>query len=82
MPKCPKCGAEINQLICYVSNVTEVDAFTLDEKGEPFYDKIDEIYDESSDIEFTCPVCDKPLFHKEEEAIRFLKGEKVEVIEE
>jgi len=81
MPKCPKCGAEIDYLIAYTTNLAEEDIFRVDKDGNAEYEEVGLDYWDT-DTSFSCPECGKELFHKEEEAIRFLKGEKVEVIEE
>jgi predicted RNA-binding Zn-ribbon protein involved in translation (DUF1610 family) len=67
MPKCPKCGEEIDHLINYCRG-WEMFAFDGEE-----YEYIDSFgVDES---EYACPECDETLFTDEEEASKFLKRE-------
>ncbi|NHV05775.1 MAG: hypothetical protein HA495_00365 [Thaumarchaeota archaeon] len=81
MVKCPKCGAEISELIAYITNVAEEDVFRVDKNGEVEYEKVDEVYGDI-EISYMCPECGAQLFRREEDAKKFLLGEKVEVVEE
>jgi len=81
MPKCPKCGAEIDYLIAYTTNVAEEDIFRVDKSGGVEYDEVGFDYWDTSTT-FSCPECEKILFRREEDAKKFLLGEKVEVVEE
>jgi predicted RNA-binding Zn-ribbon protein involved in translation (DUF1610 family) len=65
MPKCPKCGEEIDHLINYCKSWEK---FYFD--GED-YNYIDTI--STDENEYACPECDETLFYNEEEAIEFLK---------
>jgi len=81
MPKCPKCGAEIDYLIAYVTNVAEEDIFRVDKDGNAEYEEVDVDY-WGVETSFSCPECRETLFTHEEDAKNFLKGEKVEVVKE
>jgi len=76
MPKCPKCGEEINELK-YVADEIHEYAFYLD---NTMPDKApDKARYEETDMwtgdwqVWKCPLCDAELFHNEQEAIEFLK---------
>jgi predicted RNA-binding Zn-ribbon protein involved in translation (DUF1610 family) len=75
MPKCPKCGKEIDFLKNYVSNTTEEFNFSLNDKGEPVYEYVDALTYGSNSV-YACPECGEDLFTNEEDAIEFLKGKK------
>jgi ribosomal protein S27AE len=77
MVKCPKCGAEINYLICYTINKEEA-IFSINKDGELEYEEVEEIGD-IPDQRYKCPNCGEDLFLDEEEAEKFLRGEEVEV---
>jgi len=72
MPKCPKCGKEIDYLFDY-SKVEQLFIFSL-ENGEPRYEAKDS-FSLSLPDEWECPECGEVLFRSEEDAIKFLKGE-------
>jgi len=72
MPKCPKCGNEIDELINY-SKGWEKHRFWIDSQGYPQYEMDEFIPDEGN--EWECPECNEVLFTDEEEATKFLKGE-------
>jgi hypothetical protein len=80
MPKCPKCGKEINFLKSYVYSRDEFN-FVIDNDGTFDYDYVDN-WDCVIDREFCCPECEEILFTDEEDARDFLLGKKVEVSEE
>jgi len=69
MPKCPKCGAEIQYLVCYY----------VEEKLKsiPFYgDRYGFANEEDSyirDIGYFCPECDQIVAGTEEEARKILE---------
>lgn len=82
MLKCPLCEVEISSLD---HNVTATCSgyFTQKEalKGmfaSETYD-IDSLMGNVEVDDFSCPICNELLFFHEEQAIKFLKGEKVEV---
>jgi hypothetical protein len=72
LPKCPRCGKEIDYLI----NVCEETAkyvFSFDGgKGCDYY--FDDSWPGDWSV-FQCPECDEELFTNEEDAKKFLKGE-------
>lgn len=70
MPKCPKCGKEIDYLKHWQQSSVSYE-FTLDDEGYPNYDR-DEIVG-GEDSEWDCPECNEELFNNEEEATEFLK---------
>ena len=71
MPKCPKCGKEIEELICVTEETAEY-LMTPTENGKadyiPLYARI------KSEV-YRCPECDAKLFDTPDEAIRFLTEE-------
>lgn len=70
MPKCPKCGKEIEELRNYSAR-TDSFAVTLTKSGYLDYAHLnDSDYDDGV---FCCPECDEELFSTEKEAITFLK---------
>jgi len=72
MPKCPKCGKEIDHLREW-DKVWRGFDFTIGEDGFPDYDELDD-YPEAGEIEWECPECATVLFYNQERAIEFLKG--------
>ena len=71
MPKCPKCGKEINELTVEVIDIGSV---RLNSHGELEYEFASDIYGDSvKGIKFTCPECGAELFDNEEDAEDFLK---------
>ncbi|MEM2352147.1 MAG: hypothetical protein QXT26_07045 [Thermoproteota archaeon] len=75
MPKCPNCGREIDHLINYVTNVTEEFRLFLTEDGEPDYQYVDTLLG-GSESEYRCPECDEVLARTENDAVKFLRGDK------
>ena len=71
MPKCPKCGAEIDHLHHFGYYLQKAD-FWIDEDGEPRYDDWDDLGDLKGTPEYECPECGEVLFTDEEEAKKFL----------
>ena len=75
MPKCPKCGEEIDHL-----NLKSIDGgeMSLSEDGEDGEFQIDwnsDIYgEETLDTSASCPECGEKLFDDYEEASDFLRG--------
>ena len=76
MPKCPKCGAEIDHLREF-DNVEVSYVFGLDSKGRLCWDDQEILWDTAKIIEVGCPECEAILFKTESEAVAFLKGEPV-----
>ena len=80
MPKCRRCGAEIEYLwACEPVAGWNVWDFDIDGAGLPQYheDTFESFTDSKESLgpkEFCCPECEKWLFSSEEEAIEFLKG--------
>jgi predicted RNA-binding Zn-ribbon protein involved in translation (DUF1610 family) len=70
MPKCPKCGKEINELHLY-GKQTQLYRVWFD-KGDLHYEWADSSSDMESE-EYLCPECGETLFTSEEEATEFLK---------
>ena len=71
--KCPICNEEINRLeltargvMCY--------HLSLDVDGDVQWEERQFVPNEQIN-EFECPECGASLFHKESEAVAFLKGE-------
>jgi transcription initiation factor IIE alpha subunit len=79
MPKCPKCGNDIDFLKNYVSGITEDFNFTVDAKGYPEYEHVDSYLDDEAKNEFCCPECGATLFVDEKDAINFLLGKTTQV---
>ncbi len=75
MPKCPKCGAEIDHLRCFISGWKEREFKIEDGSGQLGEDDGNFIPSEVNDNTYECPECNKPLFTVEGEAVAFLKGE-------
>jgi transcription initiation factor IIE alpha subunit len=75
MPKCPKCGKEIDFLKNYESNATLEYNLSLDIEGEPQYEYVDTLF--AGDSVFACPECGEDLFSNEEDAVAFLQGKKL-----
>lgn len=73
MPKCPKCGQEIDKLYRYrPSNIDVI--IGIDESGEVVMSASDQFQmKEPDEYEYICPKCDETVTQNEEEAIRFLK---------
>ena len=74
MPKCPKCGKEIDYLREFMSEEFKL---TVDENGYVHYDLVDASVLNRGD-EYKCPECGEVLFTDEEEAVKFLKGKTLE----
>ena len=69
MPRCPECGEEISYLV-YYEKVWQKTACEL--KGREM--EYDGDWDVVSVLEqvYCCPECDAELFHREEDAKKFL----------
>ena len=70
MPKCPSWGEEIEELNAF-SEIASTYMLNSSGQGESYGLDHCEGY-----TEFDCPECSEKLFSNEEEAIKFLKGEK------
>lgn len=72
MPKCHKCGEEIDELLARGS--TPIDRkFTVSSDGSLNWGEA-EGYDEVFE-EYACPECGEALFRDQSKAIAFLKGD-------
>jgi len=68
MPKCPRCGEEIDYLRNWQSGETEYRLFSNGTyEGEDFVE-------DNKVNDYECPECSEVLFTDEEKAIAFLKG--------
>jgi len=74
MPRCPKCGKEIDHLKDF-SPVWQEYKMTIDENGNAHYEFVDNSTPMDTGDEYECPECEEVLFRDEEEAVRFLRGE-------
>jgi len=71
MPKCPKCGEEIDYLIGYYRYESSNFLHMID--GEPERTFRDEATYLEGEDEYECPLCEKVLFDNEEDALEFLR---------
>ena len=71
-PKCPYCGAELQELKFMGSETVSATFYIDNEMGE--YDNWDSFGTEDGSECYYCPVCDKLLFFDEDDAIEFLMG--------
>jgi predicted RNA-binding Zn-ribbon protein involved in translation (DUF1610 family) len=71
MPKCPKCGEEIDRLYY---KVVDYGTVWLKENGELDWELASETYgdEQKSACEFKCPKCHAVIFDDEDEAVEFL----------
>ena len=75
MPKCPKCGKEIDYLVDY-SPAWQKYEMRIDKNGDAHYEFVDDSLPiDTIDDEYECPECGEVLFTDEEEAVKFLRGE-------
>ncbi|MBW2569708.1 MAG: hypothetical protein JRE47_10160 [Deltaproteobacteria bacterium] len=72
MPKCPKCGREIDALKNVEDGSMEY-KLALDIAGDMHYEQME--FSGYDNEEFLCPKCEAVLFTDPDEAIEFLKGE-------
>ena len=73
MPRCPQCGKEIDHLINWCRNYEEF-VFSLTDDGEPDYEWVDT--SPGDENEYYCPHCASLLFTSEEDAVKFLRGDR------
>jgi uncharacterized protein (UPF0212 family) len=74
MPKCPKCGNEIDYLVCGCEEISTY-IVRLNESREALeWERVDCETLEDPDI-YTCPECGTEIAHHYSEAVAFLKGE-------
>jgi len=75
MPKCPKCGKEIDYLKDYFPVWQEYN-MRINENGEEYYEFVnDSIPMDVMNDEFECPECGEILFKNHDDAVKFLRGE-------
>lgn len=72
--KCPICNEEIDSLSHIVLGTIEY-RMSLDIQGDIQYETYEFEPDGNSLSYYWCPECNSALFHKESEAVAFLKGE-------
>ena len=72
-PRCPKCGAEIDHLRYYAYELQRADFWIC--HGYAEYDNWDTVGDIKGKPDYECPNCGEPLFHSEDKAEEFLRGE-------
>jgi hypothetical protein len=72
MPKCPKCGEEIDHLHYYAYELQKAD-FDVFDNGDFEYNSWDSLCDVKGEPEYCCPECSATLFRSQDEAIKFLK---------
>jgi len=81
MPRCPRCGKEIDYLYNYSAVWIEY-KLTIGIGGYEQYELMDDpVPIGDRDDEYVCPECREVLFTSAEDAINFLKGNIKEVIE-
>jgi predicted RNA-binding Zn-ribbon protein involved in translation (DUF1610 family) len=78
VPKCPKCGKEIDHLHYYAYELQKADFYVFDENTE--YSGWDSLCDVKGEPDYECPECGETLFHNEEEAKDFLKQNQQPII--
>jgi predicted RNA-binding Zn-ribbon protein involved in translation (DUF1610 family) len=66
MPKCPRCGKEIDHLLVHSRAIMEYD-YSI-KQGFKYLDTLEEDFES-----FYCPKCNEELFDNEDEAFEFLK---------
>lgn len=74
MPKCPKCGLEIDHLRCFVSGWKEREYRIEDGTGQLGEDDGNFIPDDGRPDDFDCPECGNTVFSDYDKAEVFLKG--------
>jgi len=71
MPICPKCNAEINELVYARSEIYE-DLMRVDDEGKLEFEPLNE--HDGEWCVYKCPKCNAVLFENIEDAEEFLKG--------
>jgi len=73
MPKCPKCGKEIDHLIYNAYELQKADFYVFDTNTE--YSNWDSLgFTYPNTTEYHCPKCDELLFVDEDAAEKFLRS--------
>jgi DNA-directed RNA polymerase subunit M/transcription elongation factor TFIIS len=77
MPKCPKCGKEINSITNVQSGYMAYALKVNDENGDYDYDSEEPDFTTDDSLnDFRCPECNESLFPDSEgDAVAFLRGE-------
>jgi hypothetical protein len=75
MAKCPKCHKKIDHLHYYAYELQKADFYIVN--GAYEYSGWDSLAEVKGEPDYECPECTAVLFHDQEEAIAFLKGEKL-----
>jgi len=71
VPKCPKCGKEIDELTV---KVIDHGSLYLDSDGKPHLDLVSDMYGLNYvETIFSCPECGEELFKAYREAVNFLQ---------
>jgi DNA-directed RNA polymerase subunit RPC12/RpoP len=73
VPKCPKCGKEIDHLHYYAYELLTAN-FSVSDDGGFEYSDWDSLGDVKGLPEYRCPECSATLFKSQSEAIKFLKS--------
>jgi len=75
MPKCPKCGKEIDYLRDFSPVWCEYN-LRIGENGEEYYEFVDDSLPmDNINDEYECPECSEVLFKNHDDAVKFLRGE-------
>lgn len=72
---CPKCKADI-QYLSYEHKTIVSGDFSLDAQGDPQMEECDRHDVNEPDLKFYCPECFAIITTDEDEAIKFIKGDK------
>ena len=77
MASCPKCGKEIDRLICMVPVYLEESVYVVEQDGgrDIFYEEICHHEIDHLENNYICLECDETLFHRGDEAANLLLGE-------
>jgi predicted RNA-binding Zn-ribbon protein involved in translation (DUF1610 family) len=74
MPKCPKCGEEIDVLITWKRELSRYRMWFIEKDDEyPMWERVDAVEEEGEE-EYECPRCGGLLFKNYEDAVAFLKS--------
>ena len=73
MPKCPKCGEEIETLIAWIPKEDRCNV-SLNHDNTLDYESTD-IIEGKGATEYACPLCNEVIFRNDIDAENFLKGE-------
>jgi len=74
-PKCPKCGKEIHTLK-YAAYELVASLLEVNIEGKPSWSVMEILgFTKDGSIEYRCPACNAVLFHDDDSAISYLKGD-------